>query len=70
MSCKKIIETNPKFLAAFNSLSDENKEWIRDYLSDGKGVIPYIKKITERLKLYLKMIFLLRLNSTVHLKVK
>ena len=48
MSCKKIIETNPKFSAAFNSLSDENKEWIRDYLLDGKGVIPYIKKITKK----------------------
>ena len=48
-SCKKIIETNPAFSAAFNSLSDENKEWIRDYLSNGKGVIPYIKKSHEDL---------------------
>lgn len=67
---QKIIETNLIFSAASNSLSDENKEWIRDCLSDGKGVIPYIKKITWRLKLYLKMTFLTRLNSTVHLKMK
>ena len=25
------------------SLSDENKEWILEYLSGGKGVIPYEK---------------------------
>ena len=34
-SSQKFIETNPIYSAAFNSLSDENKERILDYLSGG-----------------------------------
>ena len=42
-SCQKFIETNPTYSAAFNFILDENKEWILDYLSGRKGVIPYEK---------------------------
>ena len=40
-SCRKFIETNLTHFLVFNSLSDENKEWILDYLCGRKGVIPY-----------------------------
>ena len=42
-SCSKFIGTNPRNSSVSNSLSDENKEWILDYSSGGKGVVP-IKK--------------------------
>ena len=35
-SFQKFIETNPTYSLVFNSLSDENKEWILDYLSAEK----------------------------------
>lgn len=46
-SCKKIYRKNPTDSANFLSLSDENKEWILEYVSRGKGVIPY-----EKIKLH------------------
>ena len=46
-SCKKIYRKNPTYSANFLSLSDENKEWILEFLSRGKGVIPY-----EKIKLH------------------
>ena len=39
----KFIEKTPKYSANFSDLSDENKDWILEYLSGGKGVIPYEK---------------------------
>ena len=38
-SFQKFIETNPTYSSVFNSLSDENKEWILDYLSGEKNKI-------------------------------
>ena len=40
---KNLSKKNPTYSANFSSLSDENKEWILEYLSTGKGVIPYEK---------------------------
>ena len=37
------MERNPTYSSVFNSLSDEIKEWILDYLSGGKGVNIYEK---------------------------
>ena len=42
-ACKKFIEENPTYSPVFFSLSDENKNWILDYLCGGKRVIPYEK---------------------------
>ena len=42
-SCEKFIRGSEQFSVAFNSLSDEKKSWMLDYLSGGKGVIPYEK---------------------------
>ena len=42
-SCKKFIEANLTYSAVLNYLSGENKESILDYLSGGKGIIPYEK---------------------------
>ena len=42
-SCQKFIEKNPTYSANFSSLSDENEEWALEYLSGGKGVMPYEK---------------------------
>ena len=40
------LETHPKYCFKYNLLSFENKMWVVNYLSSGKGVIPYesIKK--------------------------
>ena len=42
-SCLKFIEKTLTYSSAFANLSDENKEWILDYLAGGKGVIPHEK---------------------------
>lgn len=38
---KNLLKQNSTYSAVFNSLSDENKEQILEYLSGGKGVILY-----------------------------
>ena len=38
---KKIIKNDPKLNFKFQKSSDVNQEWILNYLSSGKGVIPY-----------------------------
>ena len=40
-SCQKFIEGNAMYSTAFNSLSDQDKMWVLDYLSGRKGVIHY-----------------------------
>ena len=40
-SITSFLETYPKFKFKFSSLSMEQKKWVIDYLSGGKGVIPY-----------------------------
>ena len=35
------LETYPRFSFKYSTLSFENKKWVVDYLSGGKGVIPY-----------------------------
>ena len=42
-SRQKFIEKSPTYSGNFSSLSGENKEWVLEYLSGGKGVIPYEK---------------------------
>ena len=42
-SCLKIIEKNETYSATFNSSHNNYKNWILDYLSGGKCVIPYEK---------------------------
>ena len=37
--CLKFIEKNETYSAIFNSLPDNDKNWILDYLRGGKGVI-------------------------------
>ena len=44
--CKKFIESNSKLNFKFQKCSDVDQEWILNYLSSGKGVIPY-KMITR-----------------------
>ena len=39
-TCQKFIYKTQNILAAFNSLSDENKKLVLDYLSGGKGATP------------------------------
>ena len=47
---KNLLKQNSTYSAVFNSLSDENKEQILEYLSGGKGVILYeIVKFPEDL---------------------
>ena len=48
-SCQRFIETNPTYSSIFNSLSDESKKWILDYLCSGTGVIPYKKMKCARI---------------------
>ena len=43
---KKFIESDPKLNVKFQKFSDVEKEWMLDYLSSRKGVIPY-KMITR-----------------------
>ena len=40
-SCQKFIEGNAMYSTAFNSLSDQDKMWVLDYLLSRKGVIHY-----------------------------
>ena len=50
----------------YNSLADEEKAWVLDYLSAGKGVIPY-----EKTKTYNpRVIFLLKPSSTARSGMK
>ena len=42
-SCLKFIEKNETYSATFNSSHNNYKNWILDYLSGGKCVIPYEK---------------------------
>ena len=40
-SLTRFLETYPRFRFKYFTLSFENKKWVVDYLSGGKGVIPY-----------------------------
>ena len=35
------LETHPRFSFKYSTLAFKNKKWVVDYLSGGKGVIPY-----------------------------
>ena len=39
--CEKFIKKDPKFALKFNLCSDEEKDWVLNYLSTGKVTIPY-----------------------------
>ena len=39
--CKKFIEKDPSLARKCNICTKEDQEWILDYLSTGKGTIPY-----------------------------
>ena len=39
--CKKIINNNKKLNLKFSSCTQEEQEWILNYISSGKGAIPY-----------------------------
>ena len=39
--CRKFIEKDPCLARKFNLCSEEDKEWVLNYLSTGKGTIPY-----------------------------
>ena len=39
--CKKLIGKDPSFARKINLCSKENWEWVLDYLSTGKGTVPY-----------------------------
>ena len=41
--CIKFIEKSETYSVTFNSLPNNGKNWILDYLCGGKGVIPYEK---------------------------
>ena len=43
VSCQKFTEKYETYSAILNSLPDNDKNWILDYLRGGKGVIPYEK---------------------------
>ena len=40
-SCQKFILRRPNYAQSFANLSDEEKNWVLDYLCGGKGVLPY-----------------------------
>ena len=40
-ACKKYILIDPKLSKKFSFLSKTDKEWVLEYLSSGKGTIPY-----------------------------
>ena len=42
-SCLKFIQNNETYSGQFNSLVDDEKNWVLDFLCGGKGVIPYEK---------------------------
>ena len=66
-SCLKFIEKNKTYSCTFNSLPDNDKNWILDYLCEGKGVIPYEKiKTHQNLQSVPENDFFQRLNFTVH----
>ena len=39
--CKKFIQKDENLSQKFNSCTKEDQEWVLDYLSTGKGTIPY-----------------------------
>ena len=39
--CEKFIKKDPNFALNFNLCSDEEKDWVLNYLPTGKGTIPY-----------------------------
>ena len=41
--CLKFIQNNETYSGQFNSLVDNEKNWVLDYLCGGKGVISYEK---------------------------
>ena len=47
-SCRKFIEKNETYSLVFNSLLEENKNSVLDYLCGEKGVIPYEKIKTHK----------------------
>ena len=47
-SCQKFVEKNKTWSQVFNSLSDENKNWVLGYLCGGKRVISYEKIKTHK----------------------
>ena len=42
-SSLKFVQNNKTYSGQFNSLVDDEKNWVLDYLCGGKGVIPYEK---------------------------
>ena len=65
--CLKFIQKNEACSATFNSLPDNNKNLILDYLCGGKGVIPYEKiKTHQDLESVPENDFFQRPNFTVH----
>ena len=47
-SCLKFIEKSEIYSTSFNSLPDNDKNWILDYLCRGKGIILYEKIETQQ----------------------
>ena len=41
IECQKYIMTDPKFSRPFLEVSTADKDWVLNYLSSGKGTIPY-----------------------------
>ena len=41
VECEKFIKKDPKLDEKFFACNEIDREWILDYLSSGKGVIPY-----------------------------
>ena len=39
--CEKFLKNDPKFSKQFMLCTDEKKKWVLNYLSSGKGTIPY-----------------------------
>ena len=39
--CKQFILNDENLSKKFNLCSEEDQEWVLDYLSSGKGTIPY-----------------------------
>ena len=41
IECKQFILNDENLSKKFNLCSEEDQEWVLDYLSSGKGTIPY-----------------------------
>ena len=39
--CEKVLKNDPKLYKKFLSCSEEEQKWVLNYLSTGKGTIPY-----------------------------